>query len=272
MTGPTHQRGKDMKKPNFDSSGVFVYGAVRLSHEEQAALLDLIPRRWKSAGTQDRMRRTDSDRLMHGVSEALGFFDASHARPTAAGGAVRDDIVAIGNAAASLQKAIQIADDAARRKINREAAAAMCGDADNTDRLSTAGEFAVHWFQALKWREHLDIAFEVEEKARDFERRAHPILSALWDLSGDVANIADRAALAMRTDTDTRPDRIIPRQMARSIVGHVTRNLGRKPPTSQWFEELVTLVGSYRGVTIGKALTRKALIDNAAWLAARGPL
>ena len=126
--------------------------------------------------------------------------------------------------------------------------------------------------QAIAYRLSNNLSRLLREFARDFERRAHPILSALWDLSGDVANIADRAALAMRTDTDTRPDRIIPRQMARSIVGHVTRNLGRKPPTSQWFEELVTLVGSYRGVTIGKALTRKALIDNAAWLAARGPL
>ena len=272
MTGPTHQRDKDMKKPDFDSSGGFAYGVVRLSHEERSALLDLIPRRWKSVGTQDRMRSTDSDRLMHGISEALGFFDASRSRPPAAGGAVRDDILSIGKAAASLQKAIQIADKAARQEINSEAAAVMFADVDETVPLSTAGEFAVDWFQAFRRREHLDIALEIEEKVRDFERRVHPILSALWDLSGDVATIADRAAGAIRTDTHTRSDRIIPMQMARSIVAHVARNLGRKPPTSQWFEELVTLVGSYRGVTIGKAVTRKALIDNAAWLAARGPL
>jgi hypothetical protein len=270
MNTPIHQRVRDMKKPDFDSSGVFAYGAARLSHEERAALLDLIPRRWKSVGTQDRMHRTDSDRLMHGVSEALAFFDASRARPTAAGGAVRDDILAIGKAAASLQKAIQIADNAARREINSEATAAMFADANNTDPLSTAGEFVVHWFEALKRRGHLDIAFEIEDKARDFDRRAHPILSALWDLSGDVATIANRAARAIRTDTDTRPDRVIPRQFAYGIVGHVTRNLGRKPPASLWFEELVTLAGSYRGVTIGKALTRKAILDNAAWIAARG--
>lgn len=261
-----------MKKPDFDSRGVFAYGAARLSHDQRDVLLNLIPRRWKLASTQDRMRRTDSDRLMQGISEALGFFDASTVRATAAAGAVRDDILAIGRAAKSLQKAIQMADSAAHREINLEAAWVMLGDTEKTTELSTAGEFAVSWFYALKRLEHLDLAFEIEAKARDFERRAYPILSALWDLSGDVATIANRAGKAMSTDSDTRPDRVIPRQMASSIVGHVTRNLGRKPPASSWFEELVTLVGSYRGVTIGKALTRKALIDNAAYLAARGAL
>lgn len=237
MTARAHHRDKDMKKPDFDSGGVFAYGAVRLSHEERSALLDLIPQRWKSVGTQDRMRSTDSDRLLHGISEALGFFDASRARPSAAGGAVLDDILAIGKAAENLQKAIQIADSTARLEINTEAK-----------------------------------ALEFLERGRDFEERNHPILSVLWDLASDVSTSAKSAAKAIQTDADTRPDRIIPRQMAQSIVAHVARNLGRNPPSSQWFEEVVALVGSYRGVTIGKAVTRKALISNAAWLAARGPL
>ena len=77
-----------MDKPDFDTSGVFAYGAARLGRDELAALLDLIPRRWKSERTQDRTRRTDGDRLIHGVSEALGYFDASPERVTAAAGAV----------------------------------------------------------------------------------------------------------------------------------------------------------------------------------------
>lgn len=261
-----------MDKPDFDTSGVFSYGAARLERDELAALLDLIPRRWKSERTQDRTRRTDSDRLIHGVSEALGYFDASPERATAAAGAVRDDVRAIGQAAKNLQKAIQAADTSARRKVNVEAVEAMLSDTENQAPLSAAGEFAIHWFEALKRREHLCLALEVEARAREFERRAHPILAALWDLSGDVALIADRATRAMSTDGDTRPDRAIPRQLARSIIAHVARNLGRMPPRSLWFEELVALAGSYRGVTIGKALTRKALIDNAAWMDARGTL
>lgn len=258
-----------MEKPKLYSSGSFWYGPVILSADERSALLDLVPKVWNAASTQDRLRQTDADRLLLGVREALGYFDASGASVEAPVSVVRQDLRALSEAAKRLQKAIQTADGGARRAIHAEAIDALGFDGESST-LSQSGDFAVNWFEALKRRGHLDLAMEIEDKAGEFERRMHPILSALWDLSDDVANLADRATDGLPKGGNFRPDRAIAQQFAKSIVGHVHRNVGKNPPASQWFEELVALAGSYRKVTIGKELTRKAIRDNAAWLTGRG--
>lgn len=258
-----------MEKPDLYSSGVFSYGPVVLGVDELKALLDLVPNRWKAASTQDRLCRTDADRLLLGVREALGYFDASGASAAAPGSAVREDLRAISGAAKRLLKAIQTADVGARRAIHAEAIDAMGFDGE-VSALSQAGDFAVHWFEALRRRGHSELALEISDKYREFERRAHPILSALWDLSRDVASLADQAADRLPTGSTIQSSQVVAQGLARSIVGHMQRNLSKKLPASQWVEELVALAGSYRRVAIGKSLTRKALQDNAAWLATRG--
>lgn len=223
---------------------------------------------YSSGGTQDRLCRTDADRLILGACEALGYFDASGASAEAPSSAVRKDLRAISEASKRLLKAIQTADAGARRAIHAEAIEAI-GFADKGFTLSQAGDFAVHWFEALRRRGHLELALAIADGAREFERRAYPILSALWDLSSDVASLADDAAARLPKGNTLQPGQVVAQGLARSIVGHMQANLSKKVPASLWVEELVALAGSYRGVTIGKSLTRKALKDNATWLAAR---
>lgn len=250
-----------MKKPDMHLSGAFFYGPALLSADELSALLDLVPRSWKATSAQNRLAITDADRLILGVREAIGYFDASSASVSGPISAVREDLSAISGAAIRLQKAIQAADDGARRAIDAEAIGAIGFDGE-VSTLSQAGEFAVHWFEALRRRGHLELALKTEE-AREFERRTHSILSALWDLSGDVAGLATRAMDGLPDGGNARPDRVLAQGLAKSIVEHVQRALHRSPPASSWFEELVTLAGSYRGVIIGKGLTRKAIRGNA---------
>ena len=258
-----------MEKPDLYSSGVFFYGPVVLGTDELNALLDLVPKGWKAASTQDRLCRTDADRLLLGVREALGYFDASGASAEAPGSAVREDLQAISGAAKRLLKAIQTADVGARRAIQAEAIVAMGFDGE-VSALSETGDFAVHWFEALRRRGHLELALSIEDGAREFERRAHPILSALWDLSRDVASLADDAAAMLPKGSVRQPGQVVAQGLAGSLVGHMQANVHKKLPVSQWVEEVVALSGSYRGVAIGKSLTRKALKDNAARFAARG--
>lgn len=251
------------------SSGSFWYGPVLLGVDQLNALLDLVPKGRKAASTQDRLCRTDADRLILGVREALGYFDASGASAEAPSSAVRKDLRAISEASKRLLKAIQTADVGARRAIHAEAIEAMGFDGEGST-LSQAGDFAVHWFEALRRRGHLELALAIEDGAREFERRVHPILSALWELTSDVASLADHAADRLPKGSALQPCQVVAQGLARSIVGHMQANLREKLPASQWVEELVALAGSYRSVTIGKLITRKALKDNAAWLAARG--
>lgn len=258
-----------MERPDLYSSGVFCYGPATLEIDELNALLELVPKGWKAVSTQDRLCRTDADRLILGVREALGYFDASGAGVEAPSSAVRKDLRAVSGAAKRLLKAIQAADVGARRAIHAEAVEAM-GFGDEGSTLSQSGDFAVHWFETLRRLGHLELALAIQNGAPEFERRAHPILSALWDLSSDVASLADGAAERLPKGSARQPGQVVAQGLARSIVGHMQSNLHRKLPASQWVEDLVALAGSYRRVTIGKALTRKALKDNATRFAGRG--
>lgn len=258
-----------MKKPDLYASGVFSYGPVPLGVDELNALLELVPNRWKAIRTQDRLRRTDADRLILGVREAIGYFDAAGASIEAPSSAVRKDLRAVSGAAKRLLKAIQAADVEARRAIHAEAVEAMGFDGEDSA-LSQTGDFAVHWFEALRRRGHLELALAIANEAREFERRAHPILSALWDLSNDVASLADCAAERLPKGSARQPGHALSEGFALCIVGHIQSNLGRDLPGSPWVEELVARVGSLRCVTIGKSLTRRALSNNAKRLHERG--
>lgn len=253
-----------MEKPDLRMTGVYSYGPVNLNTDEHQRLWALIPTRWRSLSTQDRTGKTDADRLLLGVREALGRFDASGARRPAARSALVADLVAISKAAQSLQRAIQRADADARRAVDVEASCRMAVHDLDGPSLSVIGEFSVHWFEALRQREHLDIALALEQDG-EFERRSHSILSALWDLSEDVSNLASFAAQESADGQGIRPDRFIAQQLARSIVGHAARNLKRKPPTSLWFAELVSCAGSFRGVSIGKQIALSQVRSYAVW-------
>lgn len=261
-----------MKKPNFDGErrGVFSYGAGNLSARQLESMAALIPRRWHHLCTRDRVCRTDAQRLLQGLDEALGYFDAAGGRVTAVGNAIEDDLQSIANAAGALMRAIQRADKAARVAIDCEAVYCALPIELETERhrMTQTSKFAVHWFEALRDLGHLEIASAIED-CRAFERRAYSFLSALWDLSADAVALAKGAAGDVAKGVNIRPDRVNAQAMARSMVSHAGRCLGRPLPVSPWVAELIHLVASYRDVTIGKSLALKEIRAYATRLANR---
>ncbi|MBS0496016.1 MAG: hypothetical protein JSS31_19195 [Proteobacteria bacterium] len=226
-----------MQKPDFDGErrGVFCYGQGNLSKQELEALAALVPRSWFLPSTRDRVCRTDAQRLIGGVDEAIGLFDAKGGAVTAAGNAVKADVKAIASAAAALMRAIQQADKAARVAINMEASICIMDDTQSGEyQLTQTGEFSVNWYEALRHMGHQGIASEIEDH-RVFERRSLPLLSALWDLSADAVALAKEANKGIASGANIRPDRINADTLARFIISHAGSSLGRRPPVSTWF-------------------------------------
>lgn len=258
-----------MKKPDFDGErrGVLNYGAGNLSTQQLESMALFIPRGWHHHRTRDRVCRTDAQRLLLGLDEALGFFDAEGGGVTAVGNAIKGDLQSIANAAGALMRAIQRADKAARVAMDSEAVycAAPLEWETERHRLTQTGKFAVHWFEALRDLGHPELAFAIED-SRIFERRSHSFLSALWDLSADALALAKGAAGEITKGANIRPDRVNAQAMARSMVSHAGRRLGRPLPVSPWVAELIHLAASFRGVTIGKSLALKEIRAYAARL------
>lgn len=249
---------RSMKKPNFEGERRCVsgYGGGNLTRQQLQLMAALVPCSWHHPRTRDVVCKTDAQRLLLGLDEAVGYFDGTGRGVTAVGNAVQSDLQSIANAAGALMRAIQRADKSARVALDFEAVLCLPqldGFEPKRHQMTQIAKFAVHWFQALRELGLLEVALPVLDFQR-FEVRTYSFLSALWDLSADAVALAQDAAEGIPKDTTIRVDRVNAQAMARSMVSHAASCLGRRLPVSPWVAELIRLTASFRGVTIGKSL------------------
>lgn len=267
-----------MGKPDFEGerrqhSQALPWGAGNLTPEQYAKLAEFIPTRWFDSKTSV-LGETDGRRLIRGVDEAIGWFDAMGAT-TAIGSALERDLEAIGNAAKELLRAIRSADKAARTTIDFEAVQSVRPrDKGRRAALSRASAIAVHWSAALEDSVPHDVLAAIEAGGYlPSWTCSASFLSALWDMATDATALTKLAASQIEKAPNNRVDRINAAKLARKMVSDAASELGYQPgrhvqmgrplPVSPWVADLIAEAASFRDVTIGRKVALDAVRDYA---------